>query len=409
MIDMEQNNTLSVVEELPVGETNRQLATIQRIRQKIPIEGADRIELVTFEDVSWQVVSKKNEFAIGDKCLYIEVDSLIPAPPKPWNSFLWEKDKKDVTRPVRLKTCKFKKAISQGFVVPLISVPEIPADIKIGEDVSTLLGIKKYDPQAREERVMGENQKNNMPKWLMDLAWFRWVYFKLNPKNKGSWPSWIEHTDELRISVCARLIMDHFDESWYIGEKLDGQSFSAFQYFKRIWGIKVRRFGVASRNIWLKSENDSRYWETARKLALQRKFSEYFGNEVATIQAEQVGVGIQGNKYGLSDVDLYVFNVIGDYSKKNPNGRRYRLSEMKNACRAMGLKTVPILNENFIPSVHLGVEKDISKVVSALLKMANGKSVLKERLREGLVFRLNSNPSISFKVVSPEFSLENDE
>lgn len=409
----------SVVEEaLPTGETSRQLATIQEISKKIPIDGADRIELVTFKDTAWQVVSKKNEFSIGDKCLYIEVDSLIPAPPKPWNLFLWEKDKKDLTRPVRLKTCRFRKAISQGFVVPLSSIPEIPSSVKVGEDVTSLLGIKKYDPQAKEERDMdnSQNDKTNMPQWLMDIACFRYIYFKLNPKNKGNFPNWIAKTDEKRIMVCARILMEHFDESWYVTEKCDGSSLSAFQYLKRILGFKTIKFGVASRKIWLKKENDSGYWAIAKKLSLKRKFGEYFGREFATCQGELCGPSIQDNKYGLSENELFVFNIIHQYDKKNPNGKRMALNQMKDACRAMGLKTVPIINENFIPSIDLGVDfckdcekPDIPTVVNALVKMSNGKSALKDRLREGLVFRLNSDPSVSFKVINPEFSLENDE
>lgn len=212
--------------------------------------------------------------------------------------------------------------------------------------------------------------------------------------------------------ISAKILMEHFDESWYITEKIDGSSISTFQYFKKVWGFKVRKFGVASRNIWLKSENNSKYWEIAKKLALQRKFAEYFGNEMGTLQGELCGPSIQGNKYGLNENELFIFNIIHQYNRKNPNGERMSLNQMKDACRAMGLKMVPILNENFIPSKDLVilVEKpDISQVVSALMKMANGKSVLKDRLREGLVFRLNSDPSVSFKVISPEFSLENDE
>jgi hypothetical protein len=43
-----------------------------------------------------------------------------------------------------------------------------------------------------------------------------------------------------------------------------------------------------------------------------------------------------------------------------------------------------------------------------LVEMSKGDSVLFKRKREGLVFRLVDNPSISFKVINPEFSLEED-
>ena len=357
--------------------------------------------------MGWQCVVKKGEVKVGERVVYFQVDSILPQ--KPEFEFLRE-------RKFRIKTIKLRGVYSQGLIIPL---PAEVKDFPVGADATSIMGVKKFDRSAKEEKELSDSQDNtktNMPQWLMDMAWFRYVYFKLNPKNKGNFPSWIGKTDESRIAVCAKVLMDHFDESWYITEKMDGSSLSAFQYLKRVWGFNAVRFGVASRNIWLKSENDSKYWSIAKKLALQRKFKEYFGKEVATLQAELCGIGIQGNKYGLSENELFVFNIIHQYSKANPLGKRMTLETMRHACRAMGLKTVPIINENFIPSVHLGIDfckdcekPDIPTVVNALMKMANGKSVLKDRLREGLVFRLNSDPSISFKVVSPEFSLENDD
>ncbi len=54
----------------------RKLASIQRIGNILPIEGADAIEIVTVN--SWKVVSKKGEFKEGDLCVYFEIDSFLP-------------------------------------------------------------------------------------------------------------------------------------------------------------------------------------------------------------------------------------------------------------------------------------------------------------------------------------------
>ena len=47
----------------------RTLASIQRIFEIVPIEGADRIELAKV--LGWQVVVKKGQFKPGDLCVYI--------------------------------------------------------------------------------------------------------------------------------------------------------------------------------------------------------------------------------------------------------------------------------------------------------------------------------------------------
>ena len=54
----------------------RKLASIRIVNELHPIEGKDRIELAIID--GWQVIVKKDEFKIGDKCVYIEIDSVLP-------------------------------------------------------------------------------------------------------------------------------------------------------------------------------------------------------------------------------------------------------------------------------------------------------------------------------------------
>ncbi len=54
----------------------RKLASIQKIVNIEPINGADLIQLATILD--WNVIVKKNEFNINDLVVYFEPDSLIP-------------------------------------------------------------------------------------------------------------------------------------------------------------------------------------------------------------------------------------------------------------------------------------------------------------------------------------------
>ena len=58
----------------------RKLASIQEIRNILPIEGADMIEVATVD--GWDVVVKRNEFNIGDNVVYFEIDSFLPQLPQ---------------------------------------------------------------------------------------------------------------------------------------------------------------------------------------------------------------------------------------------------------------------------------------------------------------------------------------
>ena len=58
------------------NENIRKLVSFKTIEKILPIEGADRIELVKFG--GWQSVVKKGEFKVGDKVIYFEIDTFLP-------------------------------------------------------------------------------------------------------------------------------------------------------------------------------------------------------------------------------------------------------------------------------------------------------------------------------------------
>ena len=229
----------------------------------------------------------------------------------------------------------------------------------------------------------------------MGSAIFRWIYFKLNHVDRG-WPNWISKTDEERIQTCAKIFINNMDKLWYVTEKLDGQSGTYFYHKSKKWGMPHWIFGTCSRNIWLKKPTNGSYWKMAEKYDLKNVFAK-FGRELI-VQAENIGVGIQKNKYGLEDIDLRVFTFKKD-------GENCSISEMEHNCNLLGLKTVPVIHRAFDPK-SLGNLTEVKDVVQALVKMSIGKSQLADVPREGLVFRLLTNPNISFKAINPEFLLK---
>ena len=99
---------------------------------------------------------------------------------------------------------------------------------------------------------------------------------------------------------------------------------------------------------------------------------------------------MQGNKYHVSEADLYVFNLI------YPSGRVGSI-EAKKIVNSKGMKFVPIIDE------------DISikgSSVPEILDYATGMSQINDdTLREGIVFR-SMDGKESFKAVSPEFLMK---
>ena len=373
-------------------ENKRKLATVQKIADFFPIPGADFIQTVLLEGLGWEcVINKKDNFKVGDLVCFFEIDSLLPER----SEFEFLREGK-----FRIRTRKYKKQVSQGLIMPMSILP--PKVYSAGEDVTDILGVTNYVKSQEKTEESNDAasalRHSKVPRFLMDMAWFRWVYFKLNTFDKG-WPSWIQKSDETRIQVCAKLLIENFDKEWYITEKCDGQSFTFFTYFARRWGIMRKLFGVCSRNIWLHTPTNSSYWTVAKAESLEKKLKGLTGTFPFTIQAEILGPGIQKNKYGFSQYTPFIFTVV-------ENGKRLSLESMEFVCQKLGVKMVPVVNRSFVPLKEIGEGKTVQEVVQYMVNLSKGKSVLANRNREGIVCRLVSNPDVSLKVINPDFLLE---
>lgn len=356
----------------------RKLATIREIASIRPIPGADKIEVAQVD--GWECVVKKDEFQPGQHIVYVEVDSVMPE--RPEYEFLRD-------RKFRVRTIKLRGQVSQGLVLPLSVLPNgAPTDL--GYDVTDILGITKYDPQAQQEAQLLTRQPkaptNPIVKFLMRFRWYRKLFMK--PKRKGGFPDWIVKTDETRIQNLPELFIAERNKGtkFSVTEKMDGQSVT---YYLHKLSKRKYEFGVCSRNIHLGTPDSSSYWTIARKYNIENVLKQLIGDyQTIVLQGEICGNGIQGNKYHISDYDLLVFNLIYPDHK-------CCTEEIAVLVEPFGLKTVPIVD----------CDKTLPSTIKELVEYSKGKStVRKEQNREGVVMR-NAQKNISFKVINPDFLL----
>lgn len=374
--------------------SERKLAHIEKIDSISPIKDADFVVMALIQ--GYETVVKKDDFREGDLIVYIECDSLCHETP----DFEFLRGTK-----FKIKIRKFKGQISMGLVMPLSILPK--GNYNIGDDVTELLQIRNY-VKMQEDKEEFENisnvQRNSrsvLLKILMKNSSFRKIYLKLNTISKGDWPDWgVSKTDEVRIQNECALLLDHFDEEWYITEKLNGSSQTFFHHKIIKWGFPKWIFGVCSRNIWLKTPDNSNFWKVVKKYDLEKRFKRVFSQREAVIQGELLAPNIQKNQYKVEEPEFYVFNYIR-------HGVRQGQWDMLNISKILGLKTVPIINHGFVPSEHIK-SKDIKDVVNYMLEYSKGKSKLCNVDREGIVCRLVKNPDISFKVINPDFLLKSE-
>ena len=112
----------------------RHLASIQKVWDVQPIDGAERIELVKV--CGWQCVANKGQFKPGDLGVYFEIDSFLPV--RPEFEFLKKScyKKTDIMgEGFKLRTQKFMGQISQGLILPLDSFGELPSELDVATTV----------------------------------------------------------------------------------------------------------------------------------------------------------------------------------------------------------------------------------------------------------------------------------
>ncbi len=358
----------------------RKLASIQRIIGTSPIEGADRIEIANV--LGWQCVTQKsNNFKPGDLVVYFEIDSLIPI--TGWSSFL---QKKPEQTEARLKTIKLKGQFSQGLILPISTIevegkPLDPSKFNEGDDLTDLLGIKKWEPE---------------------------IPAQLRGQVIGLFPGFVSKTDETRIQSCPSVLEKNKGLVCFVTEKVDGSSITVFRVPRNTPGLPVKYlegnddewiFGVCSKNLCVAYAEDNAFWKAVELLDLKTKLETY--GKPIVLQGELYGQGIQKNKLQLTSLRIGWFNVV------DPLTRRYfDFEEFKNTINELALTTVPILDDNFV----------LNHDVPQLVTMSIGKSKLNESVwREGIVIRPKVEMEerhlgrFSFKVINPEFLLKYDE
>ena len=340
----------------------RKLATIRKITNITPIEGADKIELVTVG--GWKVVAAKDvNHKIGDLVVYCEIDSFLPI--KEEFEFLRKSSYKklsDGTEGFRLKTIKLRGQVSQGLILPIkeLSIFQFASSSNLseGDDVTNILGITKYEPPIPAE---------------------------LAGKVKGGFPHFIPKTDEERVQNLSK----EYDEwklqskhKFYVTEKLDGSSATYY--------IKDGVFGVCSRNLELLETEGNTFWKVARDLDLENKMKSL--NMNISLQGELIGEGIQGNPYKIKGQTVRFFTGF-DIDKFE----RISFTQLVVMLMELNLQYVPVLNDEFgfvLPDT-----------IEGMLEYAENKSQLNENTeREGVVVR-SMDGTISFKAISNKFLL----
>ncbi len=253
---------------ISAAEDTRQLVTVGVVSDVRPIPDADAIEVITVR--GWHVVTRIGEFHPGDKCLYFEIDSMLPMSDSRF-TFLAERGTREVDGRTyhRLKTARLRGVYSQGLVMPLSDFAEIDETGNIAE----CLGVIKYELPLS---LQGGSIAGPFP---VDLG---------------------RKTDSERIQN----LVDAWDAiksfgPWIATEKIDGTSCSVFSDAEGILHVCGRNYEI--------SEGDNLYWNAVRANQVDKMLHPGEG-----VQFEIYGNGVQRNPLAVSGVRIAVFGFTRD-------------------------------------------------------------------------------------------------
>jgi RNA ligase (TIGR02306 family) len=317
--------------------------TLNKIEKAWNHPNADRLDLASLSGCNFQFVVLRDQFKAGDSVLYFPVDSVLPAAVA---------DKLGLTGRLagknkdRVKTIKLRGAISQGVVAkPDLFFAEIP------EDITVALGVTKYEPPS----------------------------VPCKAGNLVAMPSGISVYDIEGADRFPHVLEKLMDSLVYISEKIEGTNF---------WlACKDGSVSFGSRNHmvapieglehdFIKVAREQGLVEAAQKLA-----SVEFPGKRVVLRGEFCGPGIQGNIYKLPKPEIFIFDILVDdgLSTKGQETGYLDAPEYLALCQKYTIQSVPLLT----PIVTLRNWLAGKTVQEA----SNGKSVLADTLREGIVIK----------------------
>lgn len=357
----------------------RKLVRVDIIKDIKPILKADRLELATVE--GWKVIVKKDEFKVGDKCVFFEIDSFLPLRDE-WN-FLKNVTMFNKQQGIRIKTMKMRGALSQGLILPL-SLLNISEDTEVGTNLTDILGVVKYE--------------------VLDSGDFK----SINNKEE-KYPSFLPKTEQPMIQNLTEWFDWYSEEVFEETLKLDGSSMSVagilepiqltrLEKIKNFFGANIpttKYVSLVCTNKTLLERpltNDvtqmNNYWRAFYKFGLDRIPAGF------CVQGELLAPNIQRNHEKVKSVEFYIFDVF-DITRQeylSPTMRKTFLDLYLE-----GVYYVPVVASR-IRALDLGLD--------GLLERAKGESMNKGVVSEGRVYKSVLSPEIHFKVINNDYLLK---
>jgi RNA ligase (TIGR02306 family) len=336
-----------------------------------PHNNAERLEIATV--YGFQVIVSKGRYKVGDKAIYIPIDSILP---EDLEKRLFPEDSKIKLNNHRVRQIKIRGLASQGMLINPEEISAIvnPEYLKDEQDLKAILNVRKYEPPAPRVRGPagkpgGRQRKGEHP-----------LFHKYNGLDNIKW------------------FPNKFNEqtSVVIQEKLHGTNARAslLPYQNNTLWKRLKKF------IGIAPDTEECYGSNMVEISAKSNYSGFYGEDVygkvfqsidvfskiklgESVFGEIVGPGIQkGYSYGLKAHKFILFDV----KVLQSNGLQIWLSpdEVEVFAKERGFDHVPVLYKG-------PFNKELAYSLTKGKSEFHDKS---EKVREGIVIKAAQNYSV---------------
>jgi RNA ligase (TIGR02306 family) len=288
-------------------ENNNSVCYVGRVTEIKPIEGADNIELAVVG--GWNAITKKGEYAVGDKVVVATTDAVIP---EALSELMGVTNY--LRKGQRVRTVKLRGVYSECLLIPFkyLAPKALENNVKEGDDMMEILGVVKYEPPVRQiQLASGRKFKYHQnPNFG--------VYYKFpNLKNVAGM-----FTSEDHVEITRKI---HGTNARYgIVKKTKLSMWDKVKKFLHIADEWVEyEYVYGSHNVEKGSDSQGFYsTDVWRTVAEKYKIKEALWNFVrdhkeigsgVILYGEIYGAGIQKNyDYGLKDMEFAGFDLVVD-------------------------------------------------------------------------------------------------
>lgn len=309
------------------------------------------------------VVVQKGKYKVGDKAIYVPIDSVIPN----WlEEKLFPADSKIKLNKGRIKQIKIRGAYSQGMLIPLEAVNEKISFVQEEQDLAEILGITKYEPPAASYQGTPKSPRSR------NRALENPYFHKYGGLDNYKWYPDLFKPGEL-VSVTEKLHGTHFRAGYvpFVANTL----MKKIKKFFRL--TPSHEFVFGSNNVQLQERPDHQgfYDENVyAKMVTQYELKERL-KPGEVIHGEIIGAGIQKDyDYGVKDghkLVLFDLKIQTEASSEFVN-----VLEFDEFCKKRGFERVPELYRG---------EFDEAQIKA--LTLGNSRYCPQQKVREGVVVK----------------------